>query len=287
MLPTEQSASAVNITSETKLSGSRPANAVLTPRPRDHAAPIAYHGEPQLNVLSIWGPFAGFGSRRRHLGWLLDGNGSRVEELTTKVENNFSKRQIPSTDLRQETLIARGLIVESRPYFILKRGLISVALYINKFGKDLYVSIVSYLKPPISNLRVLVLGVMLAFWAYFSFVFPSILNNQLNSLLGSFGLFNNASPDTGGLFTLLCILGPLGTVNDLALLLFMFYSIYKWLTERDLWAGLRVNPNEFNEDDLMAMEKAVEQTVRISLDEIGLNPDDLKPVSSSENRRII
>ena len=48
-----------------------------------------------------------------------------------------------------------------------------------------------------------------------------------------------------------------------------------------------VAPNEFNEDDLMAMEKAVERTVRISLDEIGLDPDDLKLANSIQERRII
>ena len=84
-----------------------------------------------------------------------------------------------------------------------------------------------------------------------------------------------------------CPVGPLGLLNNLALLLFVLYSVYKWFTVKDILAGLRVAPNEFNEDDLMALEKAVEQTVRLSLDDIGLNPDDLKSAVSSEGQRII
>jgi hypothetical protein len=201
--------------------------------------------------------------------------------------------------MRQETLVARGLIVESRPYFILKRGLVSVALYINQFGQDLFVSLVSYLKPPISNFRVAVLGLMLLFWAYMMFIYTNALKNEFISYLtgladsfsGGLNLFGNASPtpppSPEALIALLCVIGPIGLLNNLALLLFAVYSAYKFLTEKDLLAGLRVPPNEFNEDDLMALEKAVEQTVRISLDEIGLNADDLKPIASSEGRRLI
>lgn len=89
------------------------------------------------------------------------------------------------------------------------------------------------------------------------------------------------------LLSLLCLIGPLGTLNGLALLLLFIYSLYKWFTERDLWAALRVPPDEFDEDDLMAMEKAVEQTVLGSLDEIGLNAEDLIPALPTTQRRFI
>ena len=263
------------------------ASQVYASQPRADFFPGGTIGASQLSLFNIWGPFAGYGARRRHVGWLMDGQGPRAEDLTRKVDSKFKERQIPSTHVRQETLAARGLVVESRPYFILRSGLVSMALYISQFGRDLFVSLVSYLKPPISNFRAAILGVMLLFGAYMLFVFPNSLDSELGTLTGSLGLFGNSSPDTGGFFTLLCLVGPLGMLNNLALLLFGLYSGHKWLTEKDVLAGLRVPPNEFNEDDLMAMEKAVEQTVRISLDEIGLNPDGLKPIASSEGRRII
>jgi len=88
-----------------------------------------------------------------------------------------------------------------------------------------------------------------------------------------------------GLF--FCFFAPLAFFSGIALGLFVIYSIYKFIAEKDILAGLRVSANEFNEDDLMAMEKSVEQTVRMVLDEIVLNPDDLKPTHSDSDRRLI
>jgi len=95
------------------------------------------------------------------------------------------------------------------------------------------------------------------------------------------------APDVGSLFFLFCVIGPLGFVNTVLLILLLLFSAYKWLTEKDFWAALRVSPNEFNEDDLMAMEKAVEQTVRTSLDAIGLDASKLVAISNDHRRRLI
>ena len=258
--------------------------------PRADRLPALPFGEAQLSSLNIWGPFAGYGSRRRHLGWLMDGKGEEAPRLIKSVEAKFGERKIPNASVNSETLVARGLIVESRPYFVLRRGLVSLGLYIAQFGRDLYVSLVSYLKPPISNFRVLVLGLMALFWLYSVLVLPGSISNAFDNALSGVGggLFGGGgATSSSGLYTLLCLVGPLSTLNALALLLFLLYSVYKYVTEKDFWAGLRVNPNEFNEDDLMALEKAVEQTVRASIDEIGLDVNDLVPVEGPDNRRLI
>lgn len=242
-----------------------------------------------IATMNIWGPFAGYGSRRRHVGWLMDNKGEHVDALIARVREKFSERRIPNTSVSRRIMKGQGVFVEERPFFILKRGLATMALYISRFGNDLYVSQASYLKPPISNLRVIILGLMMLFWAYMTYFFTTTLNNEMNGLIGSLsGSLFGGGISTGNLATLLCIIGPLGTINNIALLLFMIFSIYKFITEKDLLAGLRTRPNEFNEDDLMAMEKAVEQSVRICLDEIGLDPEGLKPVYSStdNNSRI-
>ncbi|HEY9089212.1 MAG TPA: zinc-ribbon domain-containing protein [Anaerolineaceae bacterium] len=225
---------------------------------------------------SLWGPFAGYGERRRHVGWLMDSKGDCAEKLVIKVSEKFKERQIPNTSLRQELLSGQGIVVEKRPYFIMRRGLASLGLYITQFGKDLYVSLASFLKPPISNVRVIVLIVSVVFFLFTTFGLPAAIAASLSSL-GGMSMFGGM-PDFSGLITLLCLVGPLGTINSLALGIFLIYSIWKYLSIKDFWAGLRATPTEFNEDDLMAMEKAVEQTVRIALDEIGLNPDDLNKV---------
>ncbi len=238
-----------------------------------------YVGMPGLSALNIWGPFAGFGTRRRHVGWLMNGQGERAPELVTKVEAKFRERAIPGVYLNKENLTARGVGVETRPYFILRRGLASLALYINQFGRDLFISQASYLKPPISNFRAIVAGAMLVFQGYMTFIYPFALNSSFGRASGGFGLFGSsggALDAIGGMLFLICLIGPLGALNSLALFILFCFSAYKWLMEKDFLAALRVSPNEFNEDDLMAMEKAVEETVRQSLTDIKLNPDDLE-----------
>lgn len=232
--------------------------------------------------INIWGPFAGYGTRTRHIGWLMDNKGDKSKELISKIDENFSERKIPGVSFTNETLTEKGVLVESRPYFMLKRKLISMALYVTDFGKDLYISLASYLKPPISNFKCIVLGamVLMAFYTVF-FYAKDLLNAYFEE--GLFGL----STDSGTLVPLLCIIGPVGAINNLLLFIFFLFSTYKWLTEKDFWAGLRVPANEFNQDDLMAMEKAVEQTVRQSMDEIGLDSSAMKSINLNEHRQII
>lgn len=235
-------------------------------------------------IFNVWGPFAGYGTQRSHNGWLMDNKGERARELQEKIRANFNKRMIPGANAQEQELTAKGLLVEKRPYFLLSRKNISVALHISEFGKDLFVSIASYLKAPISNLRVLIVGIMAAFSLLTMIILPGAVSAQVSGLTSS---FLGGGSGMGGLVTLLCVIGPLAGINSILLTLLLFYSGYKWLTEKDLFAALRSKPNEFNEDDLMAMEKTVEQTVRISIDEIGLDPDDLKPVNTGEKSRLI
>lgn len=249
------------------------------------------YGSTGFSAASIWGPFAGYGARRRHMGWLLDGHGDRADELNQKVNAKFGERQIPGAEVRRSTLTARGLLVENRAYHLVQRGLVTVGLYIARFGQDLYLSLASYLKPPVSNLRIIILGVMVLYWLFVTLVLPTMLNNAMNDVLSSFtGSFLGGGAGSGGsdtLITMLCLLGPLGLVDTVALLLFAVFSIHKFTTEKDFLAGLRVMPNEFNEDDLMALEKAVEQTVRVSMDEIGLDFAKARPAIASETQRLI
>lgn len=237
-----------------------------------------------LEALNIWGPFAGFGKRETHKGWLMDGQGSQLEVLVQKIESKFDERQIPDAYLNKEVLVAKGVLVETRPYYILQRQLVSVALHIAQYGKDLFVSLASYMKPPISTFRVGVAVLMVLYGLYFVFVFPYQINLAMRGIAGS--LFSGSSGLSEALFFLLCFSAPIGFLNIFMLLILFLYSVYKWVQEKDFLAVLRVPPNEFNWDDLMALEKAVEQTVRQSLDEIGLNSDDMLPTSMGETRRL-
>jgi hypothetical protein len=250
-------------------------------------------------LLNIWGPFAGYGTRRRHVGWLMDGEGHRALDLVAQVEAKFQEREIPGVTISKQTLTAKGIVVETRPYFLLRRGLATLALYISEFGHDLFISQVSYLKPPISNFRVLLLIAMLLFTVSM-FLCGGLSSLSSASALGSatsgfnpynpYGSPRSSSPDLSGLMCLgsllICCLSPLSCTTSIALPVFFGFSAYKWLVEKDFWAALRVPPNEFNEDDLMAMEKAVEEVVRQSLTDLKLNPDDLKAMTVGQGGQL-
>lgn len=267
--------------------GNYPPQAAYPQGPAPHPSLFKGMSSPGMTALNIWGPFAGFGTRRSHRGWVMDGQGERAPELTQEVAAMYRQRQIPGAIFHPETLTAGGVYVEQRPYFILRRGLVSLALNISQFGRDLFVSIAAYLKPPISNFRVILLIVMILFAGFTNIGLPTMLSNMLEDYVNGFGGFFGGAPEIPSPDTLLfltCFIGPLGLINNIALLIFVIYSLYKWLRDKDILAGLRVPPNEFNEDDLMAMDKAVEQTVRVALDKIGLDPDELKPVLLDKER---
>ena len=221
-------------------------------------------------AMDIWGPFAGYGQRGHHASWLLDNKAEKAESLHGKIGERFQQRQVPQAEMGWQNLTGKGLVVERRPFYFIKRGITTVALYIGEFGRDLYVSQVTYAKGPISNVRVAILGLMVLFQLFFMFGFtPTVME-----VAGGYDPIFGTGPDIDSILFLLCIVGPLGTMNTLALGLALLYSIYKWFKEKDFLAILRVPPNEFQLDDIVALEKSVEETVRQALDAVGLDVSD-------------
>lgn len=239
---------------------------------------------------NIWGPFAGYGTRGRHASWLLDDLGEKAGALHEAVTRRFQQREIPASAMNWTTLVAQGILVERRPFYFVKRGITTVALYIAQFGKDLYISQVTYAKGPISNVRVGILIFMVLFQLYFMFSFSNSVFGAVEGLLGSLSLFGGGSSASPlSLVFLACCVGPLGFFNTLAWLVLVPYSVYKFITEKDFWAILRTPPNEFQIDDTIALEKAVEETVRQSLDAIGVDSSLMPPApeKSYSARRLI
>lgn len=211
--------------------------------------------------VSIWGPFTGYGQRGRHVAWLLDGAGNQAGQLYNAVKTRFERREIPETVTVLKTLQLRGVNADPRPYFILQRRRATVALHIAQFGKDLYVSQVSYSLGPISMVRV---------WAFIAMAVYAVFYTPIQ--MASLGAIANG--DVGGFFStilLVCCGGPLFFASGLGVLFAIVFAGYRFITDRDILAPFRVTANEFDTDDLIALEKAVEQTVRDSLDEANLD----------------
>jgi len=214
--------------------------------------------------VNIWGPFAGYGTRGRHVSWLINDQGERVDELLFSVSTRFARRDIPGATVEPVKLVRQGVLVDTRPYFLIRRGLTTAGLYIARFGQDLYVSQVTYFKGPISSMRILILAAMVLF----AVLYPVIFNNAFGNI--GVSLFGGVGGDLQGLMFLTCCLGPIYLLDWLALGILVLFSGYKYLAEKDILAALRVPPNEFDIDDTVALEKSVEQTVRESLDEVGI-----------------
>ena len=246
--------------------------------------PIGQMGRGGVFVADIWGPFAGYGERGRHVSWLLDNLGSRAQELRRAVTLRFKERQIPNARIERRTLTGRGILVERRPYYLIRRGITTAGLYIAQFGQDLYISQVTYAKGPINPLRVLIFVLMILFQLYMAFGYSS----SIESLIGNFDILSGYSGSLDQIGMLICCVGPLGLVNMVALILAGLHMIYKFLTEKDPLALLRTPLNEFQLDDTVALEKAVEETVRQSMDMVGIDSGLMPPAAEyGFKRRLI
>lgn len=237
----------------------------------DDTSPSATYqsGYAGVSTASIWGPFAGMGTRGRHVAWLLDNLGEKAEDLRNAVTRRFQDRHIPATDVQPQILVAKGLLVEQRPYYLIQRGRTTIGLYIAQFGKDLYISQVSYFKGPISTARIVIVALM----AIFAIFYPMMLAGSADNVNAGFGGISGL----GNLVGMLCCLGPVYVGVWIALLIMVLYALYKFVVDKDILAPLRVQPNEFDQDDLIALEKAVEQTVRESLDVVGIEQKLMPP----------
>jgi hypothetical protein len=252
------------------------------PKPAHPPQAIGQMGTGGFSAVNIWGPFAGHGQRGRHVSWLLDDLGERSEALREAIANRFSGRQIPSARFDPRILTGKGIVVERRPYYLIRRGIATAALYISRFGQDLYISQVTYAKGAINPLRTVILASMVLFQLYLMFGYATSVESSLGSV-SFLGGRTGGDPEALGL--LLCCVGPLGMLNTLGLFLAGLHMAYKFLTERDPLALLRTPPNEFQQDDIIALEKAVEETVRQSLDAVGIDSALMPPAPEYGIRR--
>lgn len=259
----------------------------LTPEAQAAADRLAAHRIGQMESagtvpVNIWGPFAGYGTRGRHVSWLINDQGERADALRDVVASRFERREIPRATVEPVTLVRKGVLVDTRPYFLIRRNLTTAGLYIARFGQDLYVSQVTYFKGPISTLRVLLLAAALLF----ALIYPLVYKNAFGQV--GVSLFGGVGGDLLGLTFLTCCLGPIYLLVWLALGILELFTLYKWLTDKDPLAALRVPPNEFDIDDTSALEKAVEQTVREALDAVGIEQR-LMPQATEQSfrRRLI
>lgn len=232
--------------------------------PPPNVAPMGAVGQSPFN---IWGPFAGYGTRGRHVAWLLGAMGDRADLLRNAISVRFAARAIVDAVVSDKVLVGQGVAVEQRPYFLIQRKVATVGLYTARLGNDIYISQVTYARGPISIARIALLVVMLLFQLFF---LVGGFSSMLDSFSGSSMLLGDG-PDLGSLAFFLCCIGPLGLVNTAALLVASLVTVWRTVTDKDPLAILRTTLNEFNQDDVIGLEKAVEETVRECMDQVGID----------------
>lgn len=276
---------------------------------------IGQMGRHGKTWLSFYNPFTGFGQRGRFIQWLISNLGNRANLLRETFTNRLAERQIPDAKISLARLSGRGLLTETRDYYIVRRKTTSVNVLISRFGKDLYISLVTYYKGPISWARVFILLLMLLFASGVILTAYLAINDEFESRIGQQPtVLETPPPQTNPLdyldqeniesmqrdfwqtlqdlftyaFLSLCCLFPLVLVDIILLILAFGYSVYKGITDLDFFSLLRSPPNEFQMDDIAALETAVEDTVRQALDQTGIDSALLKPaIGSNWSSRLI
>ena len=117
-------------------------------------------GKQRRTPFSFYDPFVGFGQRGRFVPWLISNMGKHAETLRDAVIRRFVQRRIPGTKIVLSRQSNKGLSAETRNYYIVQRNSIRIGLYISRFGKDLYISMVTYFKGSINMGKVFILIVM-------------------------------------------------------------------------------------------------------------------------------
>ncbi|GAB4493679.1 MAG: hypothetical protein OHK0031_16730 [Anaerolineales bacterium] len=234
-----------------------------------------YQPVPVTPASLTWGPFAGYGKRQSYGGWMVEGEAPRARALFSAVENRFKERYSPAAEVFVRAFTGAGQQgeVEARNYLVFRRGQAAVTLNIVPFGSDIFISSATFLKAPFSRLKLalgalaflLALGWLIAFPAWLA---DWALNIQRGGLLP---LLAHAA-NVFDLLIWLCLLTPLGLAALIGLWVVFGRGFFAWVNQADFGAPFRMAANEFQQDDLLATNKIVEQTLRASLKEVGLEP---------------
>jgi len=214
-------------------------------------------------MASIRRAFAGHGVPIMHYSWLLSGEQAKALTVRSSIMDILKIHDIPRLNVNLERLVERGILMEEREYLTVSRGVSTVFTFVTPAGRDLYISRATTVLPAISNVRAIVVGLLLFIMFLGFFIHPSTY-----SLL---------SGDVAGFF-----LGSVLTLLSFPLLLFFIWflvrSFISWLVEKDFWMYLRPNTlNDFQLDDIALLEHVTDEVVHSAVEQAGLDASKIVP----------
>jgi hypothetical protein len=243
-------------------------------------------GRGQRAQMGFFAPFAGKGQRADLWAGLFDNLGGHADQAFAIIQQKLDAKQIPDAVCRVEKLTDQGISVEQRDYFVIQRGVTTVALYVARFGTDLYVSWDTFVLPLVSRIRVVVAAVLLAapvLTCCLLGIAPFLSvgsafggSNGLGNLLGSLSCVSSL---------LFCFLVIPALISLILVPGALVATVRAALIDRDPLAILRGQVSDFQQDDILALEQAVHHTVLRTLDEIGVEAKLIPSVTFGGVRR--
>jgi len=235
--------------------------------------PAMYQPVPVSKISLSWGPFAGYGQRLTYGGWLVEGQSAKAQALLEAARARFVEQYSPAAQvfLKAFTGASSHTEVEARNYLVFHRGQVSVALNIVPFGRDIFISSATFIKTPLSRVRLGASLVTLLLAAAFFVFFPLWAAEWFYSLQtrGLPQLLQNPST----LFSLLmglCLVTPVLLAGVILSLVLIAQGWFSWVRRADWFAPWRMDINEFQQDDALALNRTLELTLRAALRDCGL-----------------
>ena len=206
-----------------------------------------------------------------HHSWLLNGQHRQAKAVRDAITQKLQQRGTAGLKVTPEKLMERGLLLETRDYVMVSRGVSTVFVYVAPVGQDLYISRATTVLPAISAFRAVLLGLLV----FITLLGPSILSGILLAPSSSYGPYYTVNPLVSLLSGFLSIL----TIPLWAFLIWLFIrSCIYWLVEKDFWHYLRHKDlNDFQLDDIALMEHVTDDVVHDTAQELGMDASKITP----------
>ncbi len=198
---------------------------------------------------------------------LIEGHADKAADFWKAFEESFSCRGINEARLDFENLSSTGLWAPFRRMQVVRRGVVSIPIYVATQGKDLYVSWRAFLQGQVSLIK-LVLWVILSFVV----VVPFSMMERIYEAYNEYGFFtgyvtrSELDPEKWlplGILVLV-VTGALAAA----------YGFFR--RQGDWQAVWRKSINELHVDDVASLTSAVHKSIVAAADQAGIDTTKLE-----------
>jgi hypothetical protein len=229
-----------------------------------------------------WGPFVKYGMPFQRMS-LWASSESPVDETSSKgifdriksiddhsIQIDYS--EIPTT-INRDT--ESHLLCQWESY--------SSVINIYGKGSNIFASTCTFIRTPLSYIRISVAFLFLINWLYMVFFFPIQTASSFWPILTNLSQKSTGQSNIG-FFVLLFVIGPAGIIGNSIFSALLLFSIYQWHKYRDLWAIFRMKPAESQINDLNIFQFRLLQLIKIALLDTGIPSENIHFILPSEKQ---